>query len=316
MTKIIGFQSPDLDVRGTTTALLDYAKYNESILGNKSIVFLNAAGKIDDSVYDYLYRTFKFYFFNGKEHLEELLQKNKVDVLYTIKFGKSHNSFTSDKVKTVVHCVFDMSDPHGDVYAGVSQALAKRFGKKTFVPHMIGLKPVSKHINFRNEFGIPQDHVVIGRYGGLDTFNLSFVYDVIREVCIRRSDIWFLLNNVEQRFKHPRVIYIDQFYGDMLKSKFINTCDAYLEAGNLGHSFGLAIGEFSVHNKPIIAYNLQVLNTAHFDILKDNALYYKTPVELKNLLLEFKRADDKDWNNYREYEPDKVMKIFEEVFLG
>ena len=37
----IAFHLDNLSLRGTTTAILDYAKYNEELLNNKSIICFN-----------------------------------------------------------------------------------------------------------------------------------------------------------------------------------------------------------------------------------------------------------------------------------
>ena len=42
---------------------------------------------------------------------------------------------------TCVHCVFDLSEPHGDIYAAVSETLAKKYNKTVFVPHMSIFQP-------------------------------------------------------------------------------------------------------------------------------------------------------------------------------
>ena len=76
-----------------------------------------------------------------------------------------------------------MTDPHGDVYAAVSETLAKKFQKTLFVPHMIGLPPaIDKNDNLRKTLNIPEDATVFGRHGGQDTFNLQFTKDVINNV--------------------------------------------------------------------------------------------------------------------------------------
>jgi hypothetical protein len=42
---------------------------------------------------------------------------------------------------------------------------------------------------------------------------------------------------------------------------------------------------------------------------------YQTPNELFFILMNFKPRPDIDWNCYREYTPEKIMKIFDEVYL-
>ena len=110
-------------------------------------------------------------------------------------------------------------------------------------------------------------------------------------------------------------IFLNQFYHK--KVAFINTCDAHLECSNLGHTFGLSIGEFSVNNKPIICYDGNIWNRCHLDILGDKAILFKTEEEFYNIVNNFdkKEYENKDLNCYKEYIPEKVMKKFEEVFI-
>jgi hypothetical protein len=85
----------------------------------------------------------------------------------------------------------------------------------------------------------------------------------------------------------------------------------------IGESFGLACGEFSIHNKPVITYALSPQRN-HIDILGSKAILYKGPHELKRIFLEFDRAwhQSQDWDCYsREFSPAAVMKKFATVFL-
>ena len=88
------------------------------------------------------------------------------------------------------------------------------------------------------------------------------------------------------------------------------SCDAMIYGQSLGETFGIAIGEFSVNNKPIIAYNGRVWNDNYKIILGDKALWYLNFEECYNILLNFNPVEykNKDLNCYKEYSPDKVMK--------
>ena len=238
------------------------------------------------------------------------------DVLYCIKYGLN-DGILSKKVKTIIHCVFDMTEPHGDVYAGVSSSLSKKFGSTLYVPHMISLKK-NNNSNLKTILGIPENGIVFGRYGGIDTFDLKWCWNVIEEIVNERDDIYFLLNNTVKLKEHNQIKYQKNIVSEEDKNKFINTCDCYIECGSLGHSFGLAIGEFSVFNKPIMAYkNKNIWNRAHIDILGDNALYFENKEEFKSLLCGFRKDYyiGKDLNFYRDYSPEKVMEKFKAVFL-
>ena len=84
-----------------------------------------------------------------------------------------------------------------------------------------------------------------------------------------------------------------------------------------GETFGLSIGEFSTKNKPIFATDTGTLGAgAYVEILKDKGIWYNEHT-LKDLLIGFNREEyaAKDWNAYREYMPENVMKVFKEVFI-
>lgn len=320
----IAFHGEQLCVRGTSTALYDYARYNEELLGNRSIIVVPfyGIGRSAGTALDRFSARFRIRTYTDKTSMEKVLSDEKCSVLYCIKYGKRDDA-VSDKIKTVIHCVFDMSEPHGDVYAAVSQQIAQKFKQKSFVPHMIGLKPsTTDRDTFRTELQIPLDATVFGRYGGRDTFDLEFCKQAICRIVTERKDVFFLFMNTDTFVVHPRVIYMDSTSNDHVKSSFISACDAHIECGRLGHTFGLAIGEFSVNNKPIIAYRMQsssasFWNDAHITILGDKGLYYSNEEEFYKILSGFRPSDftGRDLNCYRDYSPEKVMKQFQEVFL-
>jgi len=322
----VAFLQELLCIRGSSVAMYDYADYNEKLLCNESLILLPEEGIKRSDPLGILKFTTRFNVITFRmENLEKILEEQKVDVLYVIKYGKKDNLF-STRVKTVVHCVFDMSEPHGDVYAGVSKEVAEKFNRRLYVPHMIGLIPPSKEeqqvlrFSSRKELNIPEDSIVFGRYGGEDTFNIDFCWEIISLILTERKDVFFLFINTPKRIEHERVKYLDKVITSFEKNKFISMCDAYLECGTMGHSFGLAIGEFSVNNKQIIAYEEKnpkgkFWNDAHLKILKDKGLYYSDPLEFYRILMNFKRSENVDLNCYSDYSPVKVMEIFERVFL-
>jgi hypothetical protein len=313
----VAFHTPQINVRGTDVAVFDYAYYNQKLLNNTSLIIMPTSGIRHSDVLGLqrFYTFFKIITYTSKENLEQILKNNQVDVLYCIKYG-NEDDFCSPSVKTVIHCVFDMSRPHGNVYAGVSKTLATKFNKTTFVPHMISLQPDTSN-NLRQKLNIPENAIVFGRYGGIDTFNIIFCMEAIQETVNTADNIYFLFINTPIFYNHPRVINLPKITTDKDKSLFISTCDAYLECGNLGHSFGCAIGEFSVHNKPIIAYNKNLWNTAHLDILGNKGIYFQDKEQFKSILLNFNPELYKniDLNCYKEYTPEKVMELFKKVFL-
>lgn len=312
----IAFHIPIVDVRGTSVAAYDYAHYNEILLHNKSIIVSpsNFMDKCDQIAIKRFKERFDVRFYVDLNDLEMTI--SDCDVLYVIKYGTNDGVLSKIK-KTLIHCVFNMTEHHGDVYAGVSSTLAHKFGKELFVPHMIGLVPDNSH-DLREELGIPKNALVFGRYGGMDTFDLGFVHAMVELISIEyENKIFFLFANTPVFCNRPNVIHLDKMVNESDKNKFITTCDAHLECGSLGHTFGLAMGEFSVNNKPIIAYLGQVWNSAHYEILRNNAIYFSTSEEFYNAIVTFDKLkwQSLDNNCYREYSPQNVMNIFQKVFL-
>jgi len=313
----IAFLTNQLDVRGTCVALYDYANYYEKILNGRSVIIIPKSGNNDILAVNKFMKRFSIKYYEEKEEIDNILIENKCDILYCIKYGKNDGIY-SKKIPTIIHCVFDLSEPHGDIYAAVSKTLAKKYNKKSYVPHMIGLEPSITNNNMKKQLNIPKDAIVIGRIGGRDTFNIEFVKKKIGEIVRKREDIYFIFVNTDKFDNHKQLIYLDKIISSYSKNLFISTCDIHLEAGTMGHSFGISCGEFSVNNKPIIAFNNGKLwNTAHIEILGDKGIYFKDSEELEEIILNFKKEDyeGKDWNCYRDYNPTKVMKKFKKVFI-
>ena len=307
---IIAFHNNRLDVRGSCDAMYNYAKYSEEIYGHTSIIFAPLKEAHEPEGVDKFVKRFKVVYYTN---LEDSLSENNCDVLYVIKYGKVDN-IHSTKIPNLIHCVFSLEEPHGDLYIAVSKSLAEKYGKKDYLPHMVGMKPILHSLNLRDKLNIPHDAVVIGRHGGMDTFNLSFVHNSISEIVRDNKNIYFLLLNTPCFDNHPQIIHLQRTSDLSEKEMFINTCDLGLEASTLGHTFGLSCAEFSVNNKPMLIYNGQVWNRAHIDIMDIKGLYFSTPDTFKNTILFFNKNtyNQTDLNAYREYSITKVMKMFNE----
>ena len=319
--KKIAFHIYFFCVRGTSTALYDYANYSESILQCESIFVAPKSSikenKNVDIALQKFQKRFKIFYYDDMMDLDNILEKEDCDMLYVIKYG-SNDGVYSTKIKTCVHCVFDMSQNHGDVYAGVSKQIAFKFGNNNlYVPHMV-IEPFQNKENLRKKLGIPLESKVFGYHGGSDSFNIHFAINAVKKASRLFPDVYFLFVNIP-RFdnNNPRVIFLNKIVEIEDKAMFINTCDCCLEAQSLGQSFGLSLSDFSVNNKPIITYGGIVLNDNYKKILGDKANYYYEEEDLIEILKEFNKEEyeNKDLNCYKEYSPVKVMKIFKDIFL-
>jgi len=316
----IAFHSNQLGERGTEVALYDYAYFNESLLNNKSIIISKKSSNLVSL--DKFKKRFKVFLYEDFSEVDGFLEKENANIFYAIKAG--HKDGIAPKVcKTVVHCVFDVSEPHGDVYAAISESLAEKSRDYvSVVPHMINLPDTEN--NFRKTLAIPDDAIVFGRHGGFDTFDIDFVYKVIKKIVKKRKDIYFLFLNTKPFYKnwfsrsHQQIIHLSSTTDLFKKVEFINTCDAMLHARKKGETFGIAVGEFSIKNKPIFTWR-DSKDKAHLKILKDKAIIYNDQSHLYRLIQEFDPNwyQTQNWDAYSlEYSPQKVMASFEEVFLG
>lgn len=308
----IAFHENELCLRGTSVALYDYAYYNKLLLGNESIIISKRNHPYTDPLaVEKFSKEFNVYFYDNIDEMKKIVDDNKCDAFYVIKSGE--NDGVLSNVKNLIHVVFGNVDIHGDVYAFVSKWLSDFFPQYNlpYVPHIVSVHETED--NLRNDLNIPKDSIVFGRSGGCDTFDIQFVKDAIQELLNERVDVYFLFLNTQRFISHDRVIYLNSIVDLEQKTKFINTCDAMIHARRQGETFGLAIAEFSMKNKPIITWNGSH-EGCHYQILGDKGLYYNTKEDFKNIILNFKKQDG-DFNMYKEFTPDKVMEKFKQVFL-
>ena len=324
----IAFYSPHLSLRGTEVTMYDFAHYNETILGNESVVLYNENNPVNHpTVIEKFSKRFgdKLYSLKGPDFnfawqaeytvplLDEVIEKEKCDAIYMQKFGKN-DGVISTKCKTLVLVASQICEPHGDVYAYISPWLANHMsaGSLPSVSSIVDLPDIEG--DFRELLGIPKEAIVYGRNGGISTWNIPWASSVVCDVADERDDIYFLFQNTPQFTMHPNIKFLPPTADMDFKVKFINTCDAMIHARIEGESFGLSCAEFSIRNKPIITWNGSP-DRNHIEVLGEKGIYYFTPQELKDVLLSFDKQPDKDWNAYRCFNPHDAMKTFDEVFL-
>lgn len=312
----IAFNLKNIDVRGTATAGYDYAISLKEYYNINSIILASKNDNHDEIAIIKFKKRFELFFYETYDDINKIVKDNLCDILYTIKYGKNDNNKCC--IPEVIHCVFDMSEPHGNIYVGVSKYVSNKYGYNLFVPHMISLKPSKTNDNMRKMLNIPDNAIVFGRHGGMDTFNINFVMENIIKIVNEYKNIFFVFVNTFNFYNHNQIIFLDKIIDDDIKNKYISTLDAYIEAGTLGHSFGIACGEASINNKPIILYDSPNLwNRAHIDIIGDKGLYFTDSESFYKIITEFdpKNYIHKDLNAYIDYTPKKIIKIFKETFI-
>lgn len=313
------FHTNTLNYRGTTVAVTDYARYNQEILGNESVIAYNSnLGYEKDmgseqAVVDELKKNFNVVGYREGD-LESVISKEQVDFAYFIRAGNKEPLPTN--VKTGVHSVFQFNDPHGDKYAYVSKWLSDEMsqGQIPYVPHIVNLpQPKSSFKSFLN---IPDDKIVIGRLGGYLTFDIEKVKDTIINLVEKDNRLVFLFVGTEPFSDHENIKFINEIHSLQQKANFISTCDAMIHARYRGESFGLSIAEFLSLNKPVIAWN-GGHDKNHLEMLKNTDTLYTSEDDLLYILNNIKDiATKEDWTQrVQEFKPEAVMNKFNEVFL-
>jgi len=314
----VAFHLEQLDLRGSSVTIKHYANYNETLLGNESYIICN--GRSDHlEARPMMEERFPVFLYNDFGQVQPFVRDNKIDVVYFLKAGQSDGKLLSG-VKNVIHAVFWFYQPHGEVYAYVSEWLAKAAsgGRCSFVPHIISLDTKDKG-NYREHLNIPKDALVLGYMGGNDSFALPFVQEAVREIAASHPHIYFFFMNID-RFSNPtpNIIHVNGTSDMDIKGAFVNTCDVCLHGRIGGETFGLTIGEFSLNNKPVLTYNGHD-HRAHIDMLGDKAILYHNKEDLIDIITHMDRDTlaKGDWNAYSWYnKPENVMGKFQEVFLG
>lgn len=324
--KTIAFYGRHLGLRGTEVSMYDYAHFNEEILKNESIIIYPHDSPYNDEtvIKKFKNRFDKIFTISIAdetkviEQIDEILLKNNCTHFYTQKMGLNDGIYTK-VCKSLILCCASCFNPwkekHGDRYAFISYWLSKHCSNSEFpvVPYIVDLPNIDD--NLRTELNIPQNAIVFARNGGLDSWDIPWVNDVIIQ-CLKENElIYFLFQNTPNFYTHPRIIHVPPTADLNFKTKFINTSDALLHARHTGESFGLTCAEFSIRNKRVITFQGSPERN-HIDILADKALYYNNPSELLDILLNFEPDNSIDWNCYKNYTPEKVMNIFDKVFLN
>lgn len=315
-----------LSVRGTEVSTFDYADFNETLLGNESIIIINteydAIKKNEYSITtkEKFLKRFedRVFFCSTMDEVNIILRRENVDIFYAQKAGGRDNK-VSRVCRNAMHAVFPEIEVHGDVYACISSWLSKVYPSKRlpFVPYMVRLPDISGTLH--EELHIPQGAVVFGRHGGYDAFDIPFARQAVEEIAKRHKDWYFVFLSTEKFCNLSNVIFLPLTADMEYKTKFINTCDVMIHARDRGETFGLACAEFSIKNKAVMTWNGSPERN-HIDVLGKKGLYYNNKEDLLKLLTycgeNIDEIRSKNWDAYsRDYNPVTVMNKFNEVFI-
>lgn len=319
----IAFHLYMLGFRGTEVATYDYANYNERILGNESTIIVSTLGRgcgIEPEALKKFTERFRVIFYDnnvyeqaGIAEIAALLKFEGVHALYNHELYYDAE-WRCPGVFNIVHATFPWCKPRGDAFAWVSDWLARPTGLPV-VPLMVDLP--NTNATLRDELNLPPNATVIGRHGGNGTFDNQIAHAAVAKAVELRPDLYFLFLNTDAFMPpHPRVIHLPATRDLIRKTAFINTCDAMLDGHRAGETFGLAVAEFSIRNKPVFVCPT-VERKAHIEILGNRGLHYRDVRELVTLLTHFVPQPQINWDAYSQrYTPRPVMQTFAQHFLA
>ena len=316
----VGFYIEEMNVRGAQNSTYLYAIYNQSLLKNKSIIFYNPEANFNNKeVIKKFKRKFKtFPLKKEKKLIDDSLEKNKINYLY-VQAGGEKNNWLSNSSKIVIHQIFPhfLSNLHQNVKGCISPWLSKKVNneKISCLPLIIELAKTKK--NLKKKLKIKKGNLVFGCHGGDSSFDLPFVKNTLVDIVKKNKKISFIFLGIKKFYSHPQLIFVKGTSNDILKKKFLNTCDAMIYGRSLGESFGLSIAEFSILNKPIFLYSFS-RHRSHYDFLSSKRFKeYNSKSSLVYLLNNFKNLDFnlKNSKNYTNHKPIYVMNIFSNILL-
>lgn len=316
------FHEDELNYRGTSIAVYDYADFNEKYLGNESIIVYNKNSKTNHPLgIEKFEKRFRVHGYSDFSEVDQLIRKDNIDLFYAIKNGNIDGIDTKE-CKSVIHSVFKHFEPHGDVYAYVSEWLSQEMtgSKYPYVPHMVNFDSQTNE-DLRTELNIPKNAKVFGYYGGHISFNILFAQKTIEKIASKYKDIYFIFMGVNPFIKKKwwksvpsNIIFLPPSSDIMMKQKFINTCNALLHARERGETFGITVAEFAIMGKPVIAF-ANPPEKAHITHLQSQAYYYNDSKDLQNIILDADLTLSAK-ELYEKFLPHPVMDTFKKVFIG
>jgi hypothetical protein len=213
------------------------------------------------------------------------------------------------------HVVFRKYEPHGDIYAyisdwlhewalkahasaqeGMALALARRLQSPSRTTNVvIGSLPLAVSVTpgdaaaFRRANHLPEDAFVLGRIGGADQFDDPVARAAVSEWVRSSSDRYFVAVNTPSFGSHPQNRFLPQQDRKGVRD-FFSATNAQINGRLMGESFGLSIVEGLTLGVPTIAPNLcrnSRMDQHHIRVLGPQGWLYCNENDVLSLLSSF-----------------------------
>jgi len=313
----VAFHNPNVSIRGTFAAMVDYAEMTRSRLGHDSRLFLNRALALaHQAELPVLTQGLPISLYDTREELGQGVRDFGADFFYEICPGTFH-SLPRVSCPVGIHVVFPHGEFFGDRLRYISPWLSRVMTRQPdrFVPFWV--RRYESRSTLRTDLGIPEDARVFGRHGGWDTFNIPFVHRVVRAHARRHPEDHFVFLNTQPitgTEGEKNIHYLPPTVEPEAKARFLATCDAMLHARWHGETFGAAVAEFAVLGKPVLTY-ANSRERAHLELLGAGGRKYRNEQELEHWLRTFERGGRVETGFEPYTDPERVILMFAKQFL-
>lgn len=313
----VAFHNPNVSIRGTFAAMVDYAVMNRNLLGNESTLLVRRsraqpyARELPD-----LTQGLPVVFYETPEELERAARDQEPDFFYEISPGQ-HHTLPRLACPAGVHAVFPHGGFFGERFLYISPWLARVMTSRSDRHVPFPVRRYESGESWRSALGIPKAARVFGRHGGWDTFNIPFVHRVVAEHARKFPEDHFVFLNTQPvpgASRRNNVHYLPATTAAAEKARFLATCDAMLHARWHGETYGLAVGEFAVLGKPVITFGGS-RERAHLDLLGERGLVYTDQDSLRRILKNFRPGPVWGTGYEPHADPHAVMALFQKRFL-
>jgi len=265
--------------RGTTTSMLDYARYLRHQGHDVHLGYWRDAPANVSAVIETVSDEFPLHAHPEPDQLP--VSFHDFDAAYFIKAGYQ-DGLSIPGVHNLIHAVFQDYEPHGSRYAYISRWLAEqvrkeatsRQGRRSGVLER-GRKAVDAgclnaleftHLDLivdiphpqdgmRQQLGISDDAFFILRFGGYDSFDVPWVHDTVTEMLDENPSWHFVGLNTKPFTQHPRAQFLPLIPDNVEKASLIASADLFLTARGEGEAFGVAVAEALQIGIPVLAWS-------------------------------------------------------------
>ena len=281
----------------------------------------------------------------GGASLITAAQSQNCSLLYMLKFGlkRTEPNFPEsfpENIPTAIHAVFRY-EKHGTYYASLNQNIPYYPPLNCGLTEMdrcedaqvlhyiipatrVGLSSFTYSLSLREELGIPADAFVVCNHGGRGSFDIEIAANAVNILLTKynSSALQFLfLGTLFYQNQTTALHFLPQVSSPASKERFFEACDCMLHGRTVGETFGIAVAEFSIRNKPVLTWTgeetMHAANKEHIRILGRKGHYYSSSEDIVRIISEWidYGIPARDYNAHKEFSPEIVMQEFNRLFL-